>query len=237
MTLETIAHRCSTKHTACGLFLLVMAVLLTGMPIQSQADQPGRGANAAVEVQYLAFIIDHHFSALRMTELAAGTDVTRDADISPSEGTSPSPDSAPTEAKARLEPLKSLARRNNRVQREEILTAQRFLREWYGRSHTPQLTSEHQQDIEQLEGTATGDAFDIAFMQLLSRHHYEALPPSLQCLVGADPQHDELHRYCNNIVHAQVSDIQDMRHMLCEVYSLCDFQPSSEAREESLKAQ
>jgi hypothetical protein len=34
-----------------------------------------------------------------------------------------------------------------------------------------------------------------------------------------------------------VSDIQDMRHMLCEVYNLCDFQPSSEAREENLNTQ
>ena len=98
MTHETISPLRSTIHTACWLFLLVTVVLLTGMPTQSQADQPGRGANAALEVRYLEFIIDHHFSALRMTELAAGTDVTRDADISPNEGTSPSPDSAPTEA-------------------------------------------------------------------------------------------------------------------------------------------
>lgn len=67
-----------------------------------------------------------------MTELAAGPDVTRDPAISPAEGASPTPDKSPVQANAVSEQLKSLARRNNRMQREEILTALMFLRDWYG---------------------------------------------------------------------------------------------------------
>lgn len=44
--------------------------------------------DSAVRDAYPRFIIDHRFSALRMTELAAGTDLTRDEDISTTDGTS-----------------------------------------------------------------------------------------------------------------------------------------------------
>jgi hypothetical protein len=64
------------------------------------ADGPGRGATAHFEQHYLTFIIDHHYSALRMTELAAGTDPMRDAQVvAPQEGTSPTPRFAATPAK------------------------------------------------------------------------------------------------------------------------------------------
>lgn len=107
----------------------VMASLLAVASTGAQADQPGRGATGPFEVDYLKFIIDHHYSALRMTELAAGTDIRRDAEISASEGTSPTPQTTETRAKAQMEEIKSMARMNNRGQREEIMTAQRFLKD------------------------------------------------------------------------------------------------------------
>jgi hypothetical protein len=58
----------------------------------------------------------------------------------PKEGTAPTPSTAPTPAKASAEEIKSMARMANRSQREEIAKAQRFLLEWYGVAHVPQVT-------------------------------------------------------------------------------------------------
>jgi hypothetical protein len=113
-----------------GLAAIMLALGLLILPLPLAADGPGRGLTAQFEMDFLKFTIDHHFGALRATELAAGTDTKRNAEISPKEGTSPSPEYPSTAAKALLDEVKSLARRNNRLQREEILTAQALLREW-----------------------------------------------------------------------------------------------------------
>jgi len=170
-------------------------------------------------------IADHHLSALRMTELAAGTDATRDPAISPDEGTSPTPDRAPVQAKAQSAELKSLARRNNRMQREEILTALGFLRDWYGIQYQPRVDRRGQAQIALLEQVPAGGEFDHLFMEVLSRHHALALVPSTQCQVSIDLEHHMLQRYCSGIVHAQINDISDMREMLCRDFSVCDYQP------------
>ena len=203
----------------------VMASLLAVASIGAQADQPGRGATGPFEVDYLKFIIDHHYSALRMTELAAGTDIRRDAEITPTEGTSPTPQTTETRAKAQMEEIKSMARMNNRGQREEIMTAQRFLKDWYGVSYEPRLRSDGRQLIRALESAAPGATFDQTFLRLFSRHHYLALSPTIQCLTGADVAHVDLERYCRDIVNMQTSGIDEMRHMLCEKFSDCGYQP------------
>jgi uncharacterized protein (DUF305 family) len=209
-------HRLLAAWLAC-------ALIAAGAPVS--ADEPGRGLTAAFEVEYLKFIINHHYSALRMTELAAGTDAVRDAPVSPAEGTSPSPDFTATPAKARLDELKSLARRANRAQREEILQAQKFLREWYGINHEPRLTARGREGIARLEAAPAGDVFDIEFMEIFSRHHYTASRRSLDCLVASEIRHVDLERYCRGILNAQLGEIDEMRHLLCRHYNICDYQP------------
>lgn len=194
----------------------------------AQAEGPGRGQTAQFERDYLTFIIDHHYSALRMTELAAGTDLTRDAPVdNPQEGTSPTPSTAATPPKAGMEDIKSMARMANRMQREEILKAQKFLKDWYGTTHTPTLRPEGQQLIQALEQTPAGSQFEQRFLQLLSNHHYAALHPSLDCQVKSDIDHQQLQGYCEGIVHNQVREINDMRDMLCKQFSICDYQPTT----------
>lgn len=117
----------------------LLALVSTLLTAPALAEERGRGDTAATEVQYLKFIVDHHYSALRMTELAAGTDRDRSQDISAREGTAPSPGFDETQAKATLDEIKSLARRENRTQREEILTAQGMLRDWYGIEYRPRV--------------------------------------------------------------------------------------------------
>lgn len=211
----------------------LLAVSIGAAALQpALALDPGRGAAAQYEKDYLTFVIDHHFSALRITELAAGTDRTRDAALQhPGEGTAPTPGYGATPAKSDDEQIRSLARQDNRVQREEIAKAQRLLHDWYGIQHAPVLLPEGRQEIERLEQAPAGAQFDQAFLRTFANHHFRILAPSLQCQVQSDLKHQVLHRYCENIVVAQKNQINDMRDMLCTRFKDCGFAPDGRVQE------
>jgi len=199
---------------------------LAKQPLIAVTDDFEPIAPESFEQEYLKFIIDHHFAALRITELAAGTQtVPPTAEISSADGTPPTPGFAPTPAKAELPEIFSLARRNNRDQREQILTAQRFLRDWYGIDYQPSLTPEGQQMIQRLEEAAPGEAFDEAFLQVFSRGHYLAVAPSLNCMGAYDLEHKDLQRFCRMVVEAQLLDIDEMRTLLAREYNHPEFTP------------
>lgn len=202
---------------------LGFALLAALVPTTIHADEPGRGQLADFEVKYLTSIIDHHFSALRITELAAGTDVERSDELDKKEGVAPTPGFEPTDARAALDDIKSLARRNNRMQREEIMTAQKFLREWYGIEHEPRLTPSGERMVERLENAGVGESFDVAFLRMFPDHHLTAAHNSLDCIASYDLEHKPLMRYCRAIVDAQAADIDEMREMLCNEYGDCDY--------------
>lgn len=189
------------------------------------ADAPGAGLTARYEVEFMQFAIDHHFSALRITELAAGTDLQRNAGISPNEGTSPTPGFAATPAKATLGHIKSLARRNNRMQREEIMALQGFLRDWYSIDYEPRVRADAQVLIDVLEHAQPGAAFDHAFLEVFSRHHYALLEPVNGCMTGTDLHHEDLRKECRQYWHGQVADIDMMRHELKKHFGIADYQP------------
>jgi uncharacterized protein (DUF305 family) len=190
---------------------VMAAALCWAAATPAMADTPGRSTTAQFEKSYLVFIINHHYSALRMTELAAGTDRTRDAALNnPSEGTAPSPEFGTTPAKSTDEQIRSMARQANRVQREEIGKAQHFLRDWYGMRHDPVLTAEARKMIEMLEHMPAGAQFDSVFLRSFSNHHLSALAPSLHCQVKSDLLHDGLRRYCDDIVVTQKNSIKDI---------------------------
>lgn len=201
---------------------IAVIVVLAGTTLVG--DTPGRGRTGPFEIGYLQFIMNHHASALRMTELAAGTDATRDAALGPNEGTSQTEGYPSTPSRSRLSSIKSMARMANRMQREEIAKAQQMLRDWYGIEARPTITTEGRQMIDALDRVAAGRDFDHAFLMMFSQHHYGALRPSVDCQVNRELSHDELDRYCRGIVHAQISEITDMRQMLCKEFSVCDFQ-------------
>lgn len=202
----------------------VLAVGLAA-PLRVLADQPGRGLTAPFKVDLMKLVIDHHFAAMRMTELAAGTDPQRDAAVAPTEGTSPTPGFGATQANASLDDLKSLARRNNRMQREEIATLQTYLREWYGIAHEPQVRPDGAQLIRVLAQSGRSEAFDHAFFEVFSRHHYTLLQPLNGCLTGSELTHDELRRLCSQAWHSQTEDIEEMRQELERSFSISDYRP------------
>ena len=207
----------------------LLALALTAV-LPASAAEPGRGDTAKFERSYLVFIIDHHYSALRMTELAAGTDRTRDATVNnPQEGTSPTPEFGTTPARSTDDEIRSMARQENRTQREEIAKAQHLLREWYGVRHDPVLTMEGRMMADKLERTPAGSQFDAVFLRSMINHHFSVLAPSLHCQVSSDLRHDTLRRYCDNIVVVQKNGINDMREMLCMKFSECGVVPSASA--------
>lgn len=208
-----------------SLILFAGAVSLALAQSPALADSPGQGSTARFEVEFMQMAIDHHFAALRMTELAAGTDVQRSAELGAAEGTAPTPGFAATPAKATLNDLKSIARRNNRMQREEIATLRPFLREWYGIDHQPQVREDGRAAIAMLERAQTGAEFDRLFYQGFSRHHYMLMEPVNGCMAGSDLMHVDLRRECSNAWHSQMADIEMMRSELKKHFGIADYQP------------
>lgn len=205
-------------------FTLSLAVM-AGSPLPVLAHGPGQGLAARFEVEFMQMTIDHHFAALRMTELAAGTDMQRNPEISDSEGTSPTTGFAASPAKSTLDDLKSMARRNNRMQREEIMTLQGFLKDWYGIQYQPRLRSDARSAIAILERAQPGADFNHLFYETFSRHHYMLMEPVNGCMTGTDLAHSELRRECRNMWHSQISDIEVMRHELRKHFNIVDYQP------------
>lgn len=196
---DTGVQLVSCGSRACRLLLALTlgGSLLFALPRAVSADEPGRGATAEFEVEFMKFLADHHLAALRETELC--------------------------QQRVQTPQLLSLCRRNNAVQREEILTLQRLLHDWYEINYQPQITPEDQRTIDDLASRHGAD-FEIQFLQEFGRHHYAAVQGAVDCLVGADLKHKELERLCRNVVNSQLSDIDEMRHLLCDKYHICDFQ-------------
>lgn len=155
--------------------LAALCALTTWLPLPALADGAGLGLTARFEVEFMQMTIDHHFAAMRMTELAAGTDMQRNPEISASEGTSPTTGFAASAAKATLDDLKSMARRNNRMQREEIMTLQGFLKNWYGIQYQPRLRNDSRELVAILERAQPGAEINHLFYETFSRHHYRLM--------------------------------------------------------------
>ncbi|HDR9102835.1 DUF305 domain-containing protein [Burkholderia cepacia] len=199
-------------------------------PTMAFASAPGRGITAEFEVALMEQVIDHHYSALRMTELAAGTDTRRSTELSAYEGTSPTPSYPATNAKASMVEIRSSARMENRGQREQIIQLQKFLRVWYGVNYQPKVRSEQQAAIAILEHAQPGRAFDHAYLEIFARHHYELFEPLNACMTGVDRRHDALIRLCSEMWHAQTSAVDEMRELLEQDFGVVDYQPFSDAR-------
>lgn len=204
---------------------VVLALPLCLLSAATWSQEAGRGLTADLEVGYLQFIIDHHFAALRLTELAAGTEEIRQSEITDEEGVSPTPETDALEGRAEREELRSLARKVNNRDREEILTAQRYLEEWYGIQHHPRLTEGDEVLIRELDQAQGGSDFDGLFLEVLSVHHYRATVATLNCIVGRDIAHDQLYRFCKSILEQALLEIDDMRELLLSEFGIEDFQP------------
>lgn len=213
-----------------GAFAAVFAVtaaMWSGVfDARASAIQPELQRTAVVERLFLQGLIDHHYAALRLTELAVGTEMGAPGSaIDPNEQTSGSPTFPQTAGRAVSARVKSLARKNNRIQREEILHAQTMLHDLYGIDHVPQLTADGVCMINRLSQVPAGQGFDDTFLRTMTLHHYLALKPVTDCLTGLDTSHSELERCCRGLLDRQLNEIDEMRHMLCEDFNDCEYIP------------
>lgn len=208
----------------CPIAFLVVA------PLSALADQLGRRLTGPFEIELMRLSIDHHFTAMRMTELPPGTDPKRDTAIPPTEGTAPARGFGATQIDASSRGLRSLMRRDNRMQREEIATLQTCLRERCSVTYEPQLWPDGAELIRRLAQSGRGDAFDHVFLETFHRHHRTLLRPLDGCLTGSDPAHHDLRRLCSQMWHGQTADIKEMRQELERHFAIADYRPFPDAQ-------
>lgn len=178
--------------------MLVFGLAASVVMTQSMAAEPGRGITAGYEVSFMKTLANHHLMALEETAIC--------------------------QKRAQTPQLLSLCRRNNAVQREEILALQRMLSNWYQINYTPQMKPQDQTMLDYLTARSGAD-FEIYFMRVFSRHHFIAVQMVSGCQVGAELKHKDLMRLCDGALNAQLNDIDEMRNLLCDKYKICDYQP------------
>jgi uncharacterized protein (DUF305 family) len=201
--------------------LVAAALAATSLGSVARADSPMPGATGAFEVDYLQFILDHHYAGLRATELAAGTDVVGPTVSALYPG---NPASFPaTPAKGTNDVVLSVATMANMAQGMEIVEGQGFLQDWYGLTASLDIQPDAQPMIDLLTAAAPGDPFNIGFLSSFADHHIGAIERSLECLSRAG--HAELRTYCGMIVRAQTREVREMRAELASVYGIVDNDP------------
>ena len=166
------------------------------------------------EADFLEFTIDHHFSALRITELAAGT-----AAVGSSSHFAGSPNAFPSTPPQATDPVVlEVATAANAAQRMEIVDTQGMLENFYDVRYVPRMLSSQRQLVDALEAAPAGDPFNIAFLEIFSGHHATLLPPARECASVAP--HAEVRAMCANMVAAQTREIEEMRAHLASAYGI-----------------
>jgi uncharacterized protein (DUF305 family) len=144
------------------------------------------------EVDFLTDMIDHHHMAVMMSETCVQKAVHAD--------------------------LRALCEDIIAAQSQEIEMMQTWLQAWYGVQHEPEMKPGSMKMMERL-ASASAAEFEIAFMEMMIRHHRKAVIEGERCLARA--WHPELHALCQNIIETQTEEIALMSSWLCQWYDRC----------------
>lgn len=161
-----------------------------GVTIAS-APAPNRSA-ANFEVRFMTTMIDHHQMAIEMAEICL--------------------------AKAVNEELRGMCQDIIAAQSAEIQQMQSWLQEWYGITYQPTMKPRDRKMLERL-ASLSGAEFEIAFMEILIKHHEKAIKEARHCLDKA--AHAELRSLCENIIATQSAEIAQLQAWLCQWYGEC----------------
>ena len=173
-----------------GLALTLSIAGLAVVPALADAPAPDR-STAHFEVKFMEDMMEHHHMAVMMAELC----LTR-----------------ATEHEA----LRDLCQNIIATQMQEMHQLHSWLEQWYGVQHEPMMSGMGgMQRLERLSGAE----FEIAFMQMMIRHHESAIREANKCLDRA--YHSELEGMCQNIIATQSAEIQQMQTWLCDWYAIC----------------
>lgn len=163
----------------------------TGGVTIASAPAPSPSASN-FEVKFMTDMIDHHQMAVMMAEMCV--------------------------AKAIHPELRSLCESIRTTQMAEIAEMQAWLQEWYGISYQPVMKPGDQRMMERL-AALNGAEFEIAFMEMMIKHHEMAIKEGRHCLAKA--YHAELRELCQNIITTQSAEIVLMQTWLCQWYGEC----------------
>lgn len=144
------------------------------------------------EIRFMTGMIDHHQMAIEMAEICL--------------------------AKAVHEELRSMCQNIIAAQSAEIEQMQSWLRDWYGMTYEPMMKPGDQKMLERL-ALLSGAEFEVAFMEMMIKHHEGAIKEARQCLDKA--AHAELRELCQNIIATQSAEIQQLQTWLCQWYDRC----------------
>jgi uncharacterized protein (DUF305 family) len=214
-----IIHR--QLRVICGAAFAVMLAACSGQPDSptapsalssaAQASVPGSSITAAdtggvriasapalsqsatsFEIKFMTDMIDHHHMAVMMAEMCIATAIHPE--------------------------LRSLCENIRTAQMAEIEEMQGWLQDWYGIAYEPVMRPGEEKMMERL-ASLSGAEFEIAFMQMMIKHHEKAIKEGRHCLDKA--HHTELRELCENIVRTQSAEIAQMQTWLCQWYGEC----------------
>lgn len=171
------------------------AIPSTGASTQSITTQSGPAPTpsaANYEIKFMENMIDHHAMAVAMGQICL--------------------------QKAVHEELRSLCQNIISSQSAQIAEMQSWLQTWYGISYQPEMKPGDQHMMDRL-AALSGAEFEIAFMEMMIKHHEKAIKEGRQCLDKA--YHAELRELCENIVRTQSAEIAQMQMWLCQWYGEC----------------
>lgn len=104
------------------------------------------------------------------------------------------------------------------TQMSEIGTMQAWLHAWYGERYTPTIPPSAIPMMDEIN-VMYGSQYEIAFMQMLYRHHIVATTRAAPCLDRA--YHGSLVSMCGGMAKTQLSEIQTLQKWLCDWYRQC----------------
>jgi uncharacterized protein (DUF305 family) len=168
--------------------VLALAFAITLMLVPvSQASGPAGRYDRA----FLTEMIGHHAMAVDMADMAR--------------------------EKATHDELRQAAGEIIRTQSAEIRRMRAWLRDWYGQRRVrPELGHEEMAQMEELEA-ATGSAFEIRFLALMTVHHTLAVERAQIALERA--KHPRIRKLARAIVRAQQREIDQFRDWLVAWYA------------------
>lgn len=174
-----------------ALVAVLAGILLAAAPVAASVPEPDRSA-AKFEVRFMTQMIDHHVMTVEMGQICV--------------------------EKAVHGELRSMCEEIIASQSQEIETMQSWLADWYATTYEPQMK---QGDMRMMDKLAAleGEDFEIAFMEMMIRHHEQAIREVGKCLQRA--YHEELKDLCQQIIDAQQQEIAQMQTWLCEWYQQC----------------
>jgi uncharacterized protein (DUF305 family) len=176
-----------------GTFALVLVTLVfSASPAGADAPAPDK-ATAKFEIDFMQDMIHHHHMAVMMAEMCLEKAVHGD--------------------------LRALCEEIIAAQSAEIEQLQTWLHHWYGVEHEPmEMKPGHMRMMDRLMALEGAD-FEIAFLEMMIRHHEQAIREGEKCLRKA--YHEELLGLCAAIIETQSAEIAQMRAWLCEWYGEC----------------